>query len=118
VASRMSSPVSGTLIDRAVSLAAAGMSYRRIGALLGVDESLVRRDERVRAARIATDPDAHSVTRRRPSAACRVLPATEQIERVELILSSLLGEDYSLSSADRRRLSRVLTTAIGRIDHE
>ena len=95
----------------AVDLAREGYSYRAIGEILGIDESRVRRDPEVRKARIAADPDAHSVTNRAATVACRVQPATELISRVEWTLASLLGSDYTLSASDRRRLQTILGAA-------
>jgi len=96
---------------RAARLARQGYSYRSIGARLGVDESSIRRMPEVREARIAADPNAHSVTNRKATVACRVQPATELISRVEWTLASLLGSDYTLSAPDRRRLQTILRAA-------
>lgn len=96
----------------AVTLASQGWSYRRIGAELGCDESVIRRTPEVRAARIKADPNAHSVTTRSATVACRVQPATELISRIEWTLASLLGADYRLSLNDARRLANILQAGL------
>jgi hypothetical protein len=99
---------------RAAELAGTGMSYRAIGPRVGLDESAVRRDPTVRAARVAADPEAHSVTTKTNPMVCRIESASELITRVKLDLDALLS-GYELSTRDRRRLRQVLTSAMERI---
>lgn len=99
-------------IKEAVRLAAQGMSYRQIGPQVGLDESVLRRNPAVREARIAADPEAHSVTVDRPTVACAIPPAREEIQRVEYALTDLVNtEKYKLSKPDAKRLLSIIRTA-------
>lgn len=102
-------------IARAVELAAEGHSYRQIGPMVGLDESIVRRDPDVRAARVAADPEAHSVTLRTNPMVCRIESAGELIAKVKTTLDEVLSEGYILSTKDKDRLRRILSGALERL---
>lgn len=103
-------------LAEAVKLAATGMSYRAIGPAVGLDESVVRRDPAVRAARVQADPEAHSVTLKTRSLACRIESAAELIDRLEVTIDALIQPgDYQLSISDRKRIRRILAGAMERI---
>jgi len=51
-----------------------------------------------------------------PSVACRIEPATELIQRIELDVKRLLSPMYSLGNRDRRKLRSVLETGLRELE--
>jgi len=109
------------LEDRAVSLAEQGMNLQEIADELGVDRrhDIVRRNTRVRAARLAVAPGSlpdDSVRHEERTVACSIRKASEVIWEVNYNIEALLSSIYTLSKTDRNKLRHVLSEGLRKLE--
>lgn len=106
--------------DRAVRMAAAGMSLARIAETLGIDRrsALLRSNERVRNARRDAEPDSMpTVTHEENTIACEIRPAKDVIAEIDYSISNLLSLNlYTLGRRDINKLRSVLSDRLKELE--
>jgi DNA-directed RNA polymerase specialized sigma24 family protein len=101
--------------EAAVLLAGEGLSYRKIANQLGVDESTVRRDPVVRAAKLEADPEAHSSFVGHTHY-CEVPSAEKIIRHIEHDVKYITGPKFRLTKKDRKRVIKALREGLEALD--
>jgi len=109
--------------SHAVDMAEAGNTFATIASELGVNESTIRRDARVREARLRSGNSVlegshamNSFAHEERTIACALLPAPEVIRSIELDISHLLGRNYTLNKRDLNKIRTVLTDGLAKVE--
>lgn len=99
-------------------LAAQGMTYDRIGKILGVNESTVRRKPEIRKAREAAEPGTNgSQPHPENTIACGLEPVPDIIKDIEFWTGRVLSKKvYTLGKRDLDKLANILKKALKEIE--
>lgn len=105
-------------IAKAIELASQGVSFRKIGPQLGVDESIIRRNPMVREAAAKAKGKTVSRVNYTNHLVCQIQEPSEVIARLERTIEDLTGPKYILSKDDTERVYRALSNGIKALEED